>query len=74
MSKLSPKPDSARPLLSWQDLDKRLQANLTKGNPDERYLVINPADFEMTVDEIEVEATNQGYIVSRTQSGYMRFE
>lgn len=74
MSKLSPKPDSARPLLSWQDLDKRLQANLTKGNPDERYLVINPADFEMTVDEIEAEATNQGYIVSKTQSGYMRFE
>lgn len=74
MPKLSPKPDSHRPLLTWKDLDKRLQANITNGNPDKRFLVIKLADFEMSPLEIQEEAQKQGYIVSMQGHEHMRFE
>ena len=74
MSKLSPKPDNARPLLGWKELDKRLQASLSKGNADNRFLVIEIADFEMSADEIQTEAESQGYVVSYPDDRHMRFE
>ena len=72
--KLSPRPTSSNPLYDWKELDNRLQSNLKAGNPDERYLVIQISDFKMTADEMEEEATKQGYVVSYPSEDYMRFD
>lgn len=75
MSKLDPRPETHKPLRSWDYLNRTLQANLSHADPEKRFLVIDLRDYEISKEEIVAEATNQGYKVStESDPNYLKFK
>ena len=72
MSKLSRKPEYRDANYSWEKLDNLLKANF-KG-PGKNVAVISLEDYDIPKDEIISEATKQGYKVTESSPGHLKFE
>ncbi|CAG9620843.1 hypothetical protein [Sutcliffiella rhizosphaerae] len=72
MSKLSPRPLKQEKLFSWDDLNSQLLANFNMPGID--YAVIDLQKYDMSKEEIIVEAEKQGYKVIEQAPHHLRFE
>lgn len=73
--KLSPKPLSQKPLLSWKDLDDILVSNFEiadkNNNPS---ATVDLSTFDLSFDEVKHEAESKGYKVTDLGNDYVRFD
>ncbi|WP_339233792.1 hypothetical protein [Oceanobacillus sp. FSL W7-1281] len=72
MSKLDPKPNQEKLNYSWSELNRMLQSNFN--TPGITSATIDLDNFNIPKEEIIAEATEQGYTVTESSPGHLRFE
>ncbi|HHK1821850.1 TPA: hypothetical protein ACQNGH_001672, partial [Streptococcus pyogenes] len=72
MSKLSPKPTRRTKFKTWKDLDRTLKNSFGECNFDSATIILD--EYEISKEEIILEATQQGYKVIDNNDNYLTFE
>lgn len=73
--KLSPKPQSQKPLLSWKDLDNLLVSNFEIADKnDAPSATVDLSKYDLSLDEVKREAESKGYKVTDLGNDYVRFD
>lgn len=71
---LSPKPSINKPLKSWKELDEALQSNFQLSNKSSKpTATINLDEYDLSFEEVKIEAESKGYKVEKRSGSYVKF-